>query len=365
VESEVAQPEEKQCVDGDGAASCFPDGALSFVHIADLHLGNTCWPTVKEKGYPSSDLIKAICLDEIAAFIRKHRPDFLFVAGDLTEVHGGDPFSCDVMPYSRDLFSRVVAACESSGTSIVAVAGDHDPEVTVLREYFPFVLEIGEIASINNVRIGGLGVRPHQEGISADFERWRGERLDFVLIHSDKIATSRFSDLGTTYVARGHLHKWKDCSSQSLKSLHPGHLYTYWDGSGKAYPTCFASGFVREGECVVESHLFRTAPRTRRFYWDVATSRFCLEGVLEEEHRASFPEWGKSEDSFWFTISRRGRRSETESMLRDVLSLFLQDIFVTPVGAEGRLVQYARDILADVNLFERFARCSVRDRGRQ
>ena len=298
-------------------------------------------------------------------FIGMHRPDFLFVTGDLTEVHGGDPFACDVMPYSRELFSRVVNACESTGTHIVAIPGDHDPEMAVLKEYFPFTLDIGEIVSIDNIRIGGLGVRPRQEGLTEDFDRWRGEKTDFVLIHSDRISTSRFAALGAQYVARGHFHKWEDRSSQSLKSLHPGHLYTYWDGPGKAYPTCFASGFVKNGECDVKRHLFRNAPRSRRFYWDVDTARFWLDGVLEDEHQTSFQDWEKCENSFWFNISRKGKQSDTESMLLHVASLYPEDIFVTPAVKEGRRVHYAKDILKDQGLLREFVRCSVRHPGKQ
>ncbi len=345
----------------------FPAGAVSFVHIADLHLGNTCWPAVKKKGYPSSDEIKAICLGEVAAFIRDRKPDFVFVAGDLAEVHGNDPFGCDVMSCAKKLFSPVVKACKSSGTSIVAIPGEHDPEVAVLREYFPSVsvLDVGEIDSFRGYRIGGLGARPLQKGIAKDFDRWQDKKLEFVLVHSEKIATSRFSRLGARYVARGHLHAWRDQSSLSLKSVHPGHLYTYWDGSGKAYPTCFAEGVVTDRECTVKRHVFRNAPRSRRFFWDATTSRFLLEGVLGEEREASFHGWQKSCDSFWFTISKKGKRRDMEEELRRVVSLYPKDVFVTPRSKAGKLVRYARDILNDADLFEQFARCSVREPGRQ
>ena len=330
--------------------------ALSFIHISDLHLGYTQWPSWAKRNAPSCDDIKISFLAEIINYIREKKPDVLFIAGDVTECHQESVYEY-VMPFARKQLAPIVEACKCAKTEIIAIQGDHDPDCELLCSVLPGTREIGEIVEIKGYKIGCLGTRRKQVGVVEDFERWGCEHLDIAVVHSDKISASAFSKLGVRYLAGGHLHKFRHVKLSGITAVMPGHLCSYWDGDGKAWPTCFVSGVLDDKSCHIDCHVFK-GPRTRQIFFDHET--LYLKGCLSYEISSLTGDWISTPVSFWVDVETKLDREDPLEKMTMLLRRFSKDVFVTPVKNKKRVIRYGADILNNESELKRFVQYSSR-----
>lgn len=137
----------------------------------------------------------------------------------------------------------------------------------------------------------------------------------------------------------------------------PGHLFSYWDGCGKAWPTCFVSGKLDKRGCYTERHLFN-GPRTRQVY--VSENKLILKGCLKEEIPLLKGEWSQNPVSFWFDLESQLTNHDPIQLIQMILEKFSSDVFVTPVRERKRIIRYASDLLVEDSEFQQFLKyCGV------
>ena len=310
---------------------------MKFLHVSDLHLFQDENSSNVTEDVFHIDL-KKMALSEIATAVERHSIDAIFVSGDIECNHPDD-----LMP--------VIRRWSETGATIFAVYGDHDtPPVrrNLNREFSrvpgchvidkPRSVEVADLS----IRVVGMSCRSKQEGFRDQFSK-----LHFV---SDDVPTVFLShpydlparDLNMSqvrYYALGHLHRplIQNLPSGAIKAR-PGHLYSWWDGDGSAWPTGYILGSLSGAKVKAKFVPFsKKIPQTRRFYVDPfirenRSMKVCLENCPEDEGRALVRGWGGHwrDDGFRGVYSNFLLRTEVPGIISDILRMFDEDIFVTP-----------------------------------
>ncbi len=352
---------------------------VRFLHLADLHLT----PCLREAACGPGDAachacIKAALLDRLVARFAAPatRPDLVLLAGDLTEHR-------DLGPNVRRAVApldRFVAAAWAKGITVAGITGDHDGEngTAVLRDTlgWDWLLGSGEVNRSSGVAVHGVEGRPNRRSVADDLSRLApisGEP-SVVLVHDDASALRSAPDSSFSYFAMGHLHQGRvRPARRGPRALfgYPGHLFSYWDGDGKAWPvhaivgTIAADGTV-EAELLPLSSL--GAPETRRIYVDFADVGRS-EGTIVFENSPSAPFFqdlgvaAEVADDFRQGIAFRrvahltyASRTDLRDRLHSIVSALPGDVFLTPSTGGGwrdRLADYGATIAS--RRFDEFA----------
>jgi hypothetical protein len=347
--------------------------AVRFLHLGDLHLspscehGGACGP----KDPPCHQCIKTGILRRLQVRLvsARTRPDLLLLAGDLTDM-------CETV---NDLRLAAAPLDEFVNTALAArivvagIVGEHDWERADLRRLlgWSWLLRTGGVVRASGVAVYGVNGRSKQERLARDIGRLRPKEGEpsVLLAHGSQIPSEpRFN-----YYALGHLHwsKYGTFPKGSMSTAaYPGHLFSYWDGSGKAWPVYVLEGRIHaDGHVDVERVPLSGAPETRRIY---ISSRYRgrERGVLFFENppeegrlrrlgvRATFKD---EPDKSFGTVYRRvarasyGSQSELRGLLRKIVGEHPNDIFVSPATGRGnadRVVAYGHTLLG--KRFEEF-----------
>lgn len=318
-----------------------------FLQIADLHHARHTGSAISAER--SSFEIQRDKLNQLTDVIRSASVQAVLVAGDI-EVSDPDDF----LPY--------LIEWTSLGASVYIVFGEHD----VMRQDYaaswnsvPSVHCFLEPGYVVDVRLG-VGIY----GVSCDSNQTSlSDRLDEIpnlptfrpnvlLSHGNirHFSEERLARHDFHYVALGDDHRYKTTRRGNTPVVYPGHLFSVWDGSGKAWPTGYVLGTVGNGQITHTFHPY-TGPMTRR----VCVNPFVRNGERIELILDNI-DW---DGERWIEDDEAVIRS----FIRSTLSAYPDDYFVTPSSkayATRRLSMSGKTILASPERFEEFVERSYK-----
>lgn len=313
-----------------------------FIHIADLHHARHTGNAITAER--TSFTVQAEKLAQIAEVIRHENIKAVLIAGDI-EV--SDPE--DFVPYLK--------TWTALGASVYLVYGDHDihrfayDDCWRQIEHVHSFLQPGYLYDETlGAGIYGLSCETNQTGLKEQFANTpvRDDlHPNIFLSHGDRkqFLTSVVTELGFNYYALGHHHRYESIHRGEANLVYPGHIFSVWDGCGKAWPTGYVIGEVTSSGITHEFRPF-TGPETRRLSFNpfiryrsrLLLTRDNLEGPSEQ--------WIEEDE----TVLRE--------LVRSTLTTYPNDYFVTPSRSTGfptrRLSMTGRTLLEDDERFEEF-----------
>lgn len=357
---------------------------VSFWHLSDLHLDFSYESDVEAR--PSDFKIKRDLLGAIARELEHMHapPQMLLLTGDLLECEVADA------PRVTPALEPLLAAARQRHTEIYGIPGS-DKHDTGLREIasqlgWDWLMKTGE------VRHHPSGIEIHAVAEATDNAVQAAVRNlpepkapSILLAHTGEVARRTPHN----YRALGHVHTPSIvCVDENHQKVsgRPGHLFSYWDGSGKAWPVCIIAGtisvrdgYVKAWRVPLEASPF-FAPSTRQIYGDVGgyekkagslylvhapTERFFYEDCgLDAECVEFLPRTGAVKATYRFTS-----KDERDNIVRKVLSACATDVFVAPSSTgkfEDRLVVWGRACAENEEQFTKFVKhCFVRSESTQ
>lgn len=359
---------------------------VHFMHLADLHL--TPCPRTGSCGPddPACDsCIKAKILEGLGARLEhpRTRPDLVLLAGDLTDLWEGYHGPKGLRKAAEPL-TRFVEKARSHGVVVAGVTGEHDGDESTktFRKHlgWNWLLKSGEVNDETGVHVHGVEGRPKQAGVGDDIlaTKPEGGQPAVLLAHADWPKVPRNHASAFSYCALGHLH-WLKLGplAPGVRTVagYPGHLFSYWDGCGKAWPVHAITGEIRDGRVHVNPmplSFAAGAPETRRMYVDASDAE-ANRGTLVFENPPDvgfFDELGVRAlfedqlDPAFGNLYRRLARvrytstAHLERILRSALEGHPSDVFVTPAtgrSGDDRVKDWGRALTGDrfEELFEK------------
>jgi len=265
-----------------------------FIHISDLHLGYSAWIEPANDDvrnlWKASDEYKTKCILEVVNYIKKFQKDkksqifsAVIITGDVIELQNKalKKGLTEAFRKGLQILEPLFKVCHTLNIPIIAICGEHDFAMgsepsdhngippkwptgsdSSLKGYpnVHFFHESGfsvDPNRFNGLKIGWIPGR--QKGGHAKVADWPDE-LDIVMMHAEKsgLLTQNGKKVKCAYLACGHLHELEVKWTNSRMVGRPGHLYSDFDGKGKAWPTGFLD--VKIGK-QVSIQLFRAKER--------------------------------------------------------------------------------------------------------
>ncbi|MCA0981230.1 metallophosphoesterase family protein [Exiguobacterium aestuarii] len=317
----------------------------NFLHIADLHHARHTGNAIHAER--TSFDIQRDKLQQLASVIREHEIAAVLIAGDI-EVSD----SYDLMPYLKELTSL--------GASIYIVFGEHDVNRHRDKEVWETVPNVHCFVEPGyrfdpalGVGIYGISCTSNQAGL--------GEALDHIppleLTHPNLLLShgraSAFSNTrlhphAFAYVALGDHHRYEVMERLNTTIVYPGHLFSVWDGCGKAWETGYVIGSI-DGDTITHTfHVFQGAQ----------TRRVCVNPFIRNDDQiqlildnvpSMYEQWVKDDPV------------SIQEVIRQILRTYPDDYFVTPSHAKlrpRRMCMRGQRLLDDPILLESFVqRC--------
>ena len=313
-----------------------------FIHIADLHHARHTGNAITAER--TSFSIQADKLAQLAEVIREESIKAVCIAGDI-EV--SDPE--DFIPYLK--------TWTALGASVYLVYGDHDINrltYDACWRQIEHVHTFPQPGYIFDEALGagiyGLSCETNQAGLKGQIAHTplRNDSYpNIFLSHGDRnqFPASVVSELGFSYYALGHHHRHEVTSRGGAKLVYPGHIFSVWDGCGKAWSTGYIVGEVTPSGI---NHEFRTfkGPKTRR----ISFNPFLRDGsrilVTRDNIDAPSEQWIEDDGA------------TLRELIRSTLVRYPDDYFVTPSRSTGyptrRLSMTGKLLLEDDERFEEF-----------
>lgn len=348
---------------------------VRFWHVADLHLYGEC----ADHGESAcANCIKTALLDRMLATIRGGSgPNLLLLAGDLLEKD--EPWIAG----ARRL-QNFVEAVQASGVVVAGVTGEHDPALEDWRHAVKakWLLGTGEVNDEAGIVVRGVSGSPKQAKTKAWVHRVCREPLSeasILLAHSSDVNLPKTAvdEAGFSYCALGHRHTYRVTKTAGGAVVaYPGHVCSYWDGSGKAWPTFFIDGTIeRTGVVMVEAVNWQappySAPATRQLYIPrqyrnrpsgvlvfvnpPAPKVLTQAGVLPDrgslKNLLDFGDSGLGLQRVTFTYRSA---EELRTVVGRILGATPRDVFVAPShldGSANRTVDFGARLLEDLDWF--------------
>lgn len=318
-----------------------------FIHIADLHHARHTGNAITAER--SSFELQREKLDQLAHVIQSDSVQAILVAGDI-EV--SDP----------DDFLHYLIEWTALGASVYIVFGEHDvnrKEYATTWGSIPNVycfLEPGYVIDSKlGVGIYGVSCESNQTGLSEQLDcipDFFGGRPNILLSHGhlrhfskEKMERHHFA-----YAALGDHHRYKNIQRGKTTLVYPGHLFSVWDGCGKAWETGYVLGTVNDQSITHTFYPFK-GPQTRR----ICVNPFVRNGdrielVLDNVN------W---EGENWIDDDE----DTVRSVIRACLERYPNDFFVTPSNAffpTRRLCMSGETLLKNPEYFEEFIQRSYK-----
>ncbi|MCT4785103.1 exonuclease SbcCD subunit D [Exiguobacterium aestuarii] len=319
----------------------------NFLHIADLHHARHTGDAIHAER--KSFDIQREKLQQLASVIREHDIAAFLIAGDI-EVSDSD----DLIPYLEEWTAL--------GASVYIVFGEHDVNRhrdKELWETIPHVHCFVEPAYRFEPKLGigiyGISCTSNQIGLTEALERippLDATHPNLLLSHGrvGAFSTSRLQRHSFAYVALGDHHRYDVIERLNTTIVYPGHLFSVWDGCGKAWETGYVIGSI-EGDTVTHTfHVFQGA-QTRR----VCVNPFIRNGDHIRLTLDNIPSMKKE----WIPDDY----DTIQSLIRHLLHTYPDDYFVTPSHAKlrpRRMCMSGRRLLEDSSLFESFVQRSYK-----
>lgn len=340
-----------------------------FLHISDLHFFESDHLKGRKDGIHHFE-IKMRILEYISILITKEQIDAIFISGDLEL---GD---CNILvPFLQEW--------SSLGCSIFIVFGEHDTQ-TARRELLKFKNHLNRVYIFNEAEVindealdffvFGMSCEPKQTGFNKRFcelQKPMLEKPGVFLTHPNRLHRYKMREIGCSYYATGHIHTHHiEQVDQNTFLGRPGHLYSLWDGDGKAWPT---GGIIGEFS---QNHLGLTwnefpVEQTIRLYIDpyhLENDRKLL--YIENCSAIKKKELLQFIDGEWTNQGYRGIMkcqldcddNELRNLIARILSIFTGDIMVTPSDSGkmfkkygySRAVFHANSLLNSALMFDEY-----------
>lgn len=318
-----------------------------FLHIADLHHARHTGNAIHAER--TSFDIQRDKLQQLASVIREHEIAAVLIAGDI-EVSD----SYDLMPY--------LEKWTSLGTSIYIVFGEHDVNRHRDKEVWetvPYVYCFAEPGYRFDPALGagiyGVSCTSNQAGLIEALDHIPPLELthpNLLLSHgrASAFSNTRLHPHAFAYVALGDHHQYKVMERSNTTIVYPGHLFSVWDGCGKAWETGYVIGSI-DGDTVKHTfHVFQGAQ----------TRRVCVNPFIRNDDQIQLildnvpsvhEKWVKDDP-----IS-------IQEVIRQVLRTSPDDYFVTPSHAKlrpRRMCMRGQRLLDDPILLESFIQRSYK-----
>lgn len=313
-----------------------------FIHIADLHHARHD-DTTRLIEHASFDIQRSK-LQQLADVILTEGIQAVLVAGDV-EVSEPEDF----LPYLKEWTML--------GATVYIVFGDHDVNRIAYKKVWETVGNVHcflEPDYVFDERLGagiyGLSCEPRRAGLREAFLRVsprHDSHPNLFLTHGDRtdFPPDVVRTLGYDYFALGHLHEYKPPFVRGgVPFIYPGHVFSVWDGSGKAWRTGFVIGTISADGVSHEYRPFEGAETRRisfnRFMRDEGRIRLTLDNIVWDHDG-----WVKDDDMIM------------RSLVRSILTRYPDDYFITPSNrsqAITRVCMTGRTLLGDNSAFENF-----------
>ncbi|MBN2852421.1 MAG: metallophosphoesterase [Clostridia bacterium] len=196
---------------------------ITFFHCGDIHFDIPFTTLSNRPGLPGQRRqdIRDSFLTMIEQ-VRKEKPDFLFIAGDLFE---HEYSNLRTMTWINERF------CDIEETKVVMIAGNHDPEANnsfyKTMNWNSNVYYLGEESNRiyfeeNNCEIFGIGFGPgYGQSIKLNDMVCETNRINVLLFHGDvdidignrdynAVSSNVLESKGFDYIALSHNHKFRD-----------------------------------------------------------------------------------------------------------------------------------------------------------
>ena len=310
-----------------------------FIHISDLHFFNSNHLKSSKDGLSHYE-IKRHLLGHVSSMIQEHEIGAVLISGDL-ELDSAD----NIIPFLTEWLML--------GSKVFLVFGEHDTkesrqELMLKTKGLDGLYIIEESGLIDdgslNFCVSGMSCESKQNGFTQKFSALAPHvhiKPAIFLTHPCNLTKTKMQELGFTYYAVGHIHMPKiEKVERNMLIGRPGHLYSLWDGDGKAWPVGAIIGEFSNKELKLSWHPFPVA-QTVRLFIDTHNSMdnkasIIIENCRYEKSRliSSFIE-GKWIDQnyrgmFKGIIEQRMDNLELGVIIKKILSVFIEDIFVTP-----------------------------------
>lgn len=318
-----------------------------FLHIADLHHARHTGNAIHAER--TSFDVQRDKLTQLASVIRDHDIAAILIAGDI-EVSDSD----DLIPYLEEWTAL--------GASVYIVFGEHDVNRHRDKEVWETVSDVHcflEPGYRFDARLGigiyGVSCVSNQIGLKEAIEQI--PELDtthpnILLSHGQKdtFSSKRLRPHHFAYVALGDHHRYKEIERTTTTIVYPGHVFSVWDGCGKAWETGYVIGSIQDDLISHRFHAFH-GPQTRR----ICVNPFIRNGDHIQLTLDNIP----SVQEEWILDD-----SDTiQSVIRHLLHTYPDDYFVTPSHAKlrpRRMCMSGKRLLEDTSLFESFVQRSYK-----
>jgi len=363
------------------------ESCVRFWHLSDLHLtwscdacdagicGRTqaCWVAIK------TNIISILA----AELLRSDAPPHLLLfSGDILE-SAKNPSD---MRLAAARLEPLLAAARARGTRILGVAGTrgHDHLVTAAKKNlgWNWLLETGQQHECGGVKVVGVNGDSEKESAAEARSISPPTGPSILVAHALKLETAL--NMGFNYCALGHIH-WAriERRDQAHVAAHPGHLYSYWDGSGKAWPVFILEGAIdtKDGRVMVERVPLEdppfNVPATRQLYIDYK-DRAAKSGELHLVH-APYQPWfyldAKLPTPKLVAVNTGALRATfayenllvRDSLVRTILNRCENDIFVSLAQEDQskRVINYGRNLLGDDEFSKFMTTCIMQEPNKQ
>jgi len=279
-------------------------------------------------------------------------------------------------------FSTFLREWTNKGVKVFTVFGEHDTKsIRIKLEKIAeeltgfYILENHNVVELEslNFYVQGLSCKPNQKDFERDLDKvvpYSSNKPGVFLTHPYNLSIQKMREIGCKYYAVGHIHYSQIDSYGEIFRGRPGHLYSLWDGNGKAWPARAIVGEFIANELLLSLIEF-PSPQTVRLYTDPhRVERNKIPLVIEncsliEADILSKMISGKWEDQIFRGVYRGFYDKENEDLeilVRKILEVFSCAIFVTPSDSKKMKKKYgysrgvfkAKTLLSNQLLFDEF-----------
>lgn len=340
-----------------------------FLHISDLHYFKSEHLKSRKAGLNHYE-IKTRILHEISKIIAEQCIGAVLISGDL-ELDQAE----NVLPFLLEWLG--------CGAKVFIVFGEHDSEamrkeLRAKTTELPRLYLIDEAEIVDEAGLGfavyGMSCKPKQAGFRQKFhelEHYVGSKPALFLTHPCELPPKKIKQLGCRYFAVGHIHAHAvERMAPDIQIGRPGHLYSLWDGNGKAWPVGYIVGEFLGDRLEVSWQEFPFAGTVRLFINPFRTEGAHAQLVIEN------CDFGQGEmvsaliAGDWHDQRYRGvfktyvdpHAPGLTVLIKEILAVFVDDIFVTPSDPGKMTKKYgytrgvftAQSLLSDAALFDEF-----------
>ena len=341
----------------------------SFLHISDLHFSKSDH-LKSSKDEISHFEIKRSILSYISSTIVDKQIGAVIISGDL-ELDSTD----NILPYLNKWLDV--------GSKIFIAFGEHDcremRDELIARTRDLSGLYIFEEPRVVNDElldfcVYGMSCDSKQSGFTQSYfelAEYDQSKPAIFLTHPCSLPRNKSRQLGCKYYAVGHIHRhFIEKIGVGVYLGRPGHLYSIWDGDGKAWPVGGIIGEFIDNQLQL-GWLEFPFPQTVRIYVDPYQRQnnkelFVIENCSSENgikvSEILEGEWSNQNFRGIFTGYYDLETCKLNILIKEILKIFINDIFVTPSDSSGMKKKYghsravftAKTLLSNEELFNEY-----------